>query len=74
MEQAFTADQIQEGVEFELKDTSLFECANCKKVFVRLKAYLQVLSPLWCTQCVKLRTELPEVGVYFGQDVGSEPR
>lgn len=57
-------------VEFELKDTELFSCPNCKKTFVRIKSYRQILNPLWCTKCSIERDvvlEQSRVGIDFGQ-------
>lgn len=69
-QQFYDENEVPNVVEFELEKTELFQCGACKKRFVRLKAYRDVLSGLWCTKCVKEREEQLKrdpIGVYFGQ-------
>lgn len=70
MQQYYDENESPNIVEFELEKTELFQCAFCKKRFVRIKAYSQVLNPLWCNKCTAERKDILEatgVGVDFGQ-------
>jgi len=69
-QQFYDENEVPNVVEFELKDTELFQCGRCKITFVRLKAFTERLSGLWCTKCVKERKDILKaspVGVDFGQ-------
>lgn len=69
-QQFYDETETPNVVEFELEKTYVFRCANCRKAFMRLKAFEQVLNSLWCNKCAKERDEqlaVSPVGVYFGQ-------